>query len=102
MDVERGARRRQDGEEWVERLERHLVQLSSGSTIAPKSTKLGMRMGLNFDSTQFNSKRQSMRSRNHVNMFANIHHLLQLSNKIDETMRVAINRKHKHPLLLLK
>ena len=93
MDVERGARRRQDGEEWMERLERHLVQLSvnptitlsssspaieklrkqrvaitmkreeslernlvqlsSDSTIAPTSTKLGMQMGLNFDSTQY-------------------------------------------------
>ena len=42
------------------------------------------------------------RNRSSANLFANIDHLLQLSNKIDETMRVAINRKHKHPLLLLK
>ena len=34
MDVERGARQRRDDGEWVERLERHLVQLSSDSTIA--------------------------------------------------------------------
>ena len=38
MDVERGARRRQDGEEWVERLERHLVQLSVNPTITLSSS----------------------------------------------------------------
>ena len=38
MDVERGARRRQDGEEWVERLERNHVQLSGDSTVTLASS----------------------------------------------------------------
>ena len=38
MDVERGARQCRDGEEWVERLERHLVQLSINPTITLASS----------------------------------------------------------------
>ena len=49
MDVERGARQRRDGEEWVERLERNLVQLSGDSTIARTNiNKVGDANGVKF------------------------------------------------------
>ena len=91
MDVERGARQRRDDGEWVERLERHLVQLSSDLTIAPTLAKLRRKWVLNI--------RHSVRSRNHTNAFAALKCMI---NKVDQAPHVTINRKYKHPLLLLK
>ena len=53
MDVERGTRWRRDDGEWVERLERHLVQLSSRTNI----NKVEKKNGLNFESTQYKTQR---------------------------------------------
>ena len=68
MDVERGARRRQDGEEWVERLERHLVQLSVNPTITLSSSSPAIKKKLTKQRVAIIMKREERLERNLVQL----------------------------------